>query len=70
MVGDHHLPRAGRSQRLVGRLQAQLNFGHVDDIMGGDLGTYLRGIEQQCQEIHDAIFQSYIHYSLDDALIA
>lgn len=62
--------RAGRSQRLVGRLQAQLNFGHVDDIMGGDLGTYLRGIEQQCQEIHDAIFQSYIHYSLDDALIA
>ena len=62
--------RAGRSQRLVGRLQAQLNFGYVDDIMGGDLGTYLRGIEQQCQEIHDAIFQSYIHYSLDDALIA
>jgi uncharacterized alpha-E superfamily protein len=62
--------RAGRSQRLAGRLQAQLNFGHVDDIMGGDLGAYLHGIEQQCLEIHDAIFQSYILYSLDDALIA
>jgi uncharacterized alpha-E superfamily protein len=62
--------RAGRSQRLAGRLQAQLNFGHVDDIIGGDLATYLRGIEEQCLEIHDAVFQSYIHYSLDDALIA
>ena len=62
--------RAGRSQRLVGRLQAQLNFGHVDDIMAGNLSAYLNGIEQQCLEIHDAIFQSYILYSLDDALIA
>jgi uncharacterized alpha-E superfamily protein len=62
--------RAGRAQRLAGKLQAQLNFGHVDDIMGGRLGTYLRGIEQQCLEIHDAIFHAYILYSLDDALIA
>jgi|HubBroStandDraft_1064217.scaffolds.fasta_scaffold10534_2 uncharacterized alpha-E superfamily protein len=62
--------RAGRSQRLAGRLQAQLNFGHVDDIMGGDLGTYLHGIETQCLEIHEAIYKSYILYSLDDALIA
>ena len=62
--------RAGRAQRLAGRLQAQLNFGHVDDIMAGNLSAYLTGIEQQCLEIHDAIYQSYILYSLDDALIA
>jgi len=62
--------RAGRSQRLAGRLQAQLNFGHVDDILSGDLKAYLKGIEQQCLEIHDAIYETYILYSFDDALIA
>ncbi|MEA2754761.1 MAG: hypothetical protein QOJ54_1050 [Aliidongia sp.] len=62
--------RTGRSQRLAGRLQAQLNFGFVDDIMSGDLSVYLRGIEEQCLKIHDAVYHSYILYSLDDALIA
>jgi len=51
-------------------LQAQLNFGHVDDILSGDLKAYLKGIEQQCLEIHDAIYETYILYSFDDALIA
>lgn len=62
--------RAGRAQRLTGRLQAQLNFGHVDDIMRGDLSAHLKDFEKQCLEIHDAIYQAYILYSFDDALIA
>jgi uncharacterized alpha-E superfamily protein len=62
--------RAGRAQRLTGRLQAQLNFGHVDDIMRGDLSAHLKDFEKQCLEIHDAIYQAYVLYSFDDALIA
>ncbi|HUN49814.1 MAG TPA: alpha-E domain-containing protein [Candidatus Sulfotelmatobacter sp.] len=62
--------RAGRAQRLTGRLQAQLNFGHVDDIMRGDLAAHLKDFEKQCLEIHDAIYQAYILYSFDDAMIA
>jgi uncharacterized alpha-E superfamily protein len=62
--------RSGRAQRLAGRLQAQLNFGHVDDIMQGDVKAHMREIEGQCLAIHDAIYHSYVVYSFDDALIA
>ena len=62
--------RAGRAQRLAGRLQAQLGFGHVDEIMRSDLRTHLKDFEAQALLVHEAIYQSYIHYSFDDGLIA
>lgn len=53
---------------LAGRLQASLRFSQVEDILEQDVISYLRGIQAQCSEIHDAIFEIYVDYSIQAAL--
>jgi uncharacterized alpha-E superfamily protein len=55
-------------RRLVGRLQASLNYSSVDEILNGDVVGYLRGIQLQCRAIHDMIYEIYIDYSIQAAL--
>jgi uncharacterized alpha-E superfamily protein len=62
--------RGSRVYRLSGRLRAALDYGHVDEIMSQGLEAYLADIEQQCSQIHDAVFQLYISYPLEDKLAA
>lgn len=59
---------AGRAERLAGRLSASLDYGQVDEIMADNLHDYLATIQEQCGEIHTAIYQAYISYSADVAL--
>ena len=54
--------------RLSGRLQASLEFGHIAEIVEQGVRPYLYEILRQCQEIHDALFQLYINYSIESAL--
>jgi uncharacterized alpha-E superfamily protein len=54
--------------RLAGRLQASLNYSGVDDILAQDVVGYLHNILVQCSEIHSAIYQLYIDYSIQTAL--
>lgn len=60
--------RAGRAERLAGRLRASLDYGQVDEILADDLHAYLATIQDQCGHIHSAIYQTYISYSADVAL--
>jgi uncharacterized alpha-E superfamily protein len=53
---------------LAGRLQASLSFSQVDDILEQDVIAYLRGIQAQCREIHNQIFELYVDYSIQTAL--
>jgi uncharacterized alpha-E superfamily protein len=64
-AGTRH---AARAERLAGRLRAQLDYGQVDEIIGQDLLLFLSQIRQQCSAIHDAIYQAYISYPIDQAL--
>jgi uncharacterized alpha-E superfamily protein len=62
----HH---AQRAERLVGRLRASLEYDQIEDIMN-NIHAYLERIEQQCTLIHNALYQTYIFYPIEIALIS
>jgi uncharacterized alpha-E superfamily protein len=66
--GEGGESRAEPLRRLVGRLQASLNYSSVDEILNGDVVAYLRSIQLQCRSIHDMIYEIYIDYSIQAAL--
>lgn len=58
-----------RVYRLAGRLRASLDYGQVDEIMESGLGNYLLDIQNRCAQIHEAIYQTYISYTVEDKLV-
>jgi uncharacterized alpha-E superfamily protein len=60
--------RAEELHRIAGRLSASLGFASVDEILMGDVVAYLRGIQKQCQAIHETIYHLYVDYSIQAAL--
>ena len=60
--------RAEPLRRLAGRLQAQLSYSSVEDILAQDVVAYLQSIQHQCHEIHVNIYKLYIDYSIQAAL--
>jgi uncharacterized alpha-E superfamily protein len=61
---------SGRAERLTGRLRATLDYGQVEEIVGGDMHQYLESIQRQCELIHNGIYQAYIAYPIEVALKA
>ncbi|HEV2662304.1 MAG TPA: alpha-E domain-containing protein, partial [Ktedonobacteraceae bacterium] len=47
---------SARVERLAGRLRASLDYDQIEDIMQ-DIHSYLENIQQQCTQIHKAIYQ-------------
>ena len=60
--------RGHRVARLAGRLKAELSFIGIDDLIAADLHEYLARIEKQCGQIHAALQECYIDYSIEEAL--
>ena len=60
--------KAGRAERLAGRLRASLEYGQVDEIIADNLGEFLADIQRRCDQLHAAIHQTYITYQIDAAL--
>ncbi len=60
--------KAGRAERLAGRLSASLEYGQVDEIIADNLGAFLADIQGRCNQLHTAIHQTYIAYQIDTAL--
>jgi uncharacterized alpha-E superfamily protein len=58
----------GPPERFAGRLRASLNFGTVDEIMEGHLARYVASVRKQCDQIHLALFQTYISYPIETAI--
>ncbi|MGO4211753.1 alpha-E domain-containing protein [Terriglobus sp. 2YAB30_2] len=54
--------------RLAGRLQASLRYSSVEEILRGDVVGYLQDILRECRDIHSAIYELYIDYSIQTAL--
>lgn len=60
--------RHAACDRLAGKLKASLDFGHIDELMSGSIGTFLANIRVQCEQIHSAVFAAYITYDAEAAL--
>jgi uncharacterized alpha-E superfamily protein len=60
--------RAEELHRISGRLSASLSFASVDEILRTDIVATLRGIQRQCQAIHETIYHLYVDYSIQAAL--
>jgi uncharacterized alpha-E superfamily protein len=68
MARMHGREANGRPERFAGRLRAALNFGTIDEIMEGHLVRYVASVRKQCDQIHMALFQTYISYPIETAL--
>ncbi len=60
--------RSEKLSRISGRLSATLSYSSVEEIMSTDVVRYLREIQLQCREIHIAIYELYVDYSIQAAL--
>ena len=60
--------RSDKLGRIAGRLRATLSYSSVEEIMSRDVVMYLRDIQVQCREIHNAIYELYVDYSIQAAL--
>ncbi|MEW6280360.1 MAG: alpha-E domain-containing protein [Candidatus Eremiobacterota bacterium] len=59
-----------RVQRQAGRLVSQLRFGTLEEVLESGLGPFLHDIRSRLVEIHDAVYQAYIAYPIEQALEA
>lgn len=60
--------RRVQAERLAGRLKASLDYGQVDELLAGDIDGFLRSIQATCKQIHQAVFDAFISYSVDELL--
>jgi uncharacterized alpha-E superfamily protein len=61
-------PSNGRPERFAGRLKATLNYGQIDEIMADSPLRYLENIGKQGEQVHAALYQTYITYSIEAAI--
>jgi uncharacterized alpha-E superfamily protein len=57
-----------RVDRLAGRLRASLDYSQIDEIMADSLRSYVLGIHRQCEQVHTALYQTYISYPMEAAI--
>jgi len=60
--------RRAACERLAGRLKASVDFGQIDELIGGNIDTFLANIATQCEQIHDAVYDAYIAYDAETVL--
>jgi len=56
--------------RLAGRLKAQLDYGHVDEVLADGADHYLEDVRHACEGIHFALYETYIGYGVDTVVAA
>jgi uncharacterized alpha-E superfamily protein len=66
-IGAPAARRAG-CERLAGRLKASMDFGQIDELMGGTIDIFLANITAQCEQIHEAVYAAYIGYDAETVL--
>ncbi|HAH11090.1 MAG TPA: hypothetical protein DCL54_11570 [Alphaproteobacteria bacterium] len=59
-----------KAERLAGRLKASLDYGQVDELLGGDIDHFLHDVQERCVEIHESVFDAFIAYGVEDLLRA
>jgi uncharacterized alpha-E superfamily protein len=59
---------SGRPERYAGQLRAALNYGQIDEIMAESLIRYVQTIAKRCDQVHIALYQTYISYPIETAI--
>jgi uncharacterized alpha-E superfamily protein len=59
--------RAG-VERLAGKLKAAVDFGQIEELMGGAIVPFLADITRHCEQIHESVHLSYIAYGAETVL--
>jgi uncharacterized alpha-E superfamily protein len=67
--GEGRSRRGAALSRVAGRLQSSLSYGQISEIMARSVQDYLESILRQCHEIHELIYEIYVHYSIESALV-
>lgn len=57
-----------RVHRLTGRLRSSMSFDTVDEMLAQGTHNYLQNISDQCGQIHDAAYETYVSYAVEAAL--
>jgi len=60
----------GRTDRLIGRLQAKLTYTAIDEVMAGDVISFLDDVAAQLEALHTAIRDVFIAYPIEKELSA
>ncbi|MDQ5853172.1 MAG: alpha-E domain-containing protein [Chloroflexota bacterium] len=55
-------------ERLAGRLQAELDFARIDELLVPNLHTHLEDIQRQCQQIHAELHRIYLAPPIESLL--
>jgi uncharacterized alpha-E superfamily protein len=61
--------RGGAIRREVGRLASQLQYTHVDEFLADDPGRYLLDVRRRCSRIHDLVYDVFISYQVQQAVV-
>jgi uncharacterized alpha-E superfamily protein len=59
--------RAG-VERLAGKLKAAIDYTQIEELISGSLSPFLSTITRQCEDIHEAVYASYIAYGAETVL--
>ena len=60
--------RRAACERLAGRLKASVDFGQIDELIGGSIDVFLESVAKQCEQIHEAVNAAYIGYDAEAVL--
>jgi uncharacterized alpha-E superfamily protein len=60
--------RRAACERLAGRLKASVDFGQIEELMGGTIDLFLTNIMAQCEQIHEAVHTAYMGYDAETVL--
>ena len=67
-----HAESTGRAapERLAGRLSARLEFADPQEVLANGAGDILRFVVNECAAIHEAIYETFVAYPLEQRLPA
>jgi uncharacterized alpha-E superfamily protein len=60
--------RVNRVQRIAGRLQAELNFTQIEEVMDRGIANTMQHIRESCYEIHNCVHEAFVSYPIESAL--
>lgn len=61
--------RAASVERLAGRLQSQLQYAQIDELINRGLATFLDDIESQCDSISNQVYRVFIGYPIEELTV-
>lgn len=61
-------PQTADVRRAAGRLEAELAYRTIDEVLNDDLSDYLQSLVARCFQVHDAVYTQYVAYEIEAAL--